>query len=327
MSGGIAGQNREYALSEVVGFVLLLGVLIAAMTLWMVYVVPVNGREAEITHMNLVKDQFTDYKISLDSLWINSPYGANYDQSGVTLSTSMDLGTGGGDTQASGLFMPLMNPIPSSATLAVNDNGDRMTISSLGPNDLGIVQSSTYPMSALEYQSQNNYWLQQKYYYQSGGVFLSQVNGSTCRVSPPISFKMNGDGITNSVTITPIALYGTGNMGGSGPVRVDTTILNVPPPTIATKYWVNTSVSVANYTTAMMWLDMFNNTRRSGQILNSNYYWFGNSSPSAIPGVAYMNITGYAGSSKNDMTTPDVYLKIQPVNYTVTINNIVSNLN
>jgi hypothetical protein len=326
MIDGTAGRNREYALSEVVGFVLLLGVIVAAMTIWMLYIVPVNGREAEITHMNLVKDQFTEYKISLDSLWINSPYGAGYDQSGVTLSTSIDLGTGGGDTQASGLFLPMMNPIASSATLSVNDNGDRMIITSLGPADNGVCQTYTYVMSDLEYQSQNNYWIQQKYYYQSGGVFLSQLNGSTCRVLPSITFKSNS--ATHSVVITPITLNGYGSMGGNGPVRVDTKLKTLQPLNQNITYWVNTSVTVANYTAAQMWLDMFNNTRKMGGI--SDCYQFGISSPTTIPGIAYMRITGPAVSgscSYDDTTAQDTNLKIQPVQYDVYLNSIISNLN
>ncbi len=84
-------HREERALSEVIGFVLLLGLIVAAFSLWMLFVVPVNGREEEITQMNNVKDRFTDYKISLDSLWTNN-------QSGVTLSTSFNIGTGGGST-------------------------------------------------------------------------------------------------------------------------------------------------------------------------------------------------------------------------------------
>ena len=319
MRNGTAGQDEEYALSEVIGFILLLGVFVAAMSLWMIYIVPVNGREAEISHMNEVKDQFTSYKISLDPLWINSPYRADCNNNpspdcgprGVTLSTSMDLGTGGGDTQVSGLFLPMMNPIASSATLSVRD-GDYMTITTdAGPK--------TYNMSALEYQSQNNYWIQQKYYYQCGGVFLSQQNGITYRISPPISFKWN----PYSVIITPINLISTtGSMGGNGPVRVDTTIMNIQPPDTGNRSWVNVSVNVADYQTAMMWLGMFNNFRKSGGIPNStSYFTSGNSSPTAPLGVAFINITSYP------LSPPSVNLIVRPVNYTVTINNIVSNLN
>jgi hypothetical protein len=313
MSGGTAGRHREYALSEVIGFILILGIIVAAFALWMIYIVPVNGREAEITQMNTVKDRFTDYKISLDSLWVNS-------QDGVTLSTSMNLGSGGGNTEASGLFLPMMNPIASSATLSVQDTGDVMTITSNDPAN-GFT-TNTYKMTQLQYQSANYYWLQQTYYYQDGGVFLSQFNGSVCRVSPPVSFVNNSDQ-TYTVAITPITLNGVGSIGGNGPVRVDTRLKNLQSPLQNKTYWVNTSVRVANYTAAQVWLDMFNSSRRTGGILDSRYYSFGNSSPSAIPGIAFMNITG----TYNDLVNPDVTLLIQPAQYDVTLNSIVSNLN
>jgi hypothetical protein len=309
-------RNREYALSEVIGFILLLGIIVAAFALWMVYVVPVNGRVAEINQMNTVKDQFTNYKISLDSLWVNSPYGASWNQDGVTLSTSFDLGTGGGDTQAGGLFLPMMNPIASSATLSLLNTSDYMTITYSGP--LGT-NTSTYPMTILQYQSQNNYWLQQTYYYEDGGVFLTQLNGSVCRVAPPISFA---NGTSNDlVTITPITLNGVGSMGGNGPVRVDTRLMTLQAPITGTEYWVNTSVFVSNYTAAQMWLGVFNTSRSNGGILNPLYYNVSISSPTTIPGFASMNITGPY------QATPDVILTIQPVQYDVTLNSIVSNLN
>jgi hypothetical protein len=316
MRAGTAGRKKEYALSEVVGFVLLLGVLVAAMALWMMYIVPIDGRESEISQMNNVKDRFTDYKISLDSLWINSPSGASWTQSGVTLSTSMNLGSNGGNTQASGMFLPMLKPITSSATLAVKDTGDTMTVSSNGP---GGAFSTTYNMTILEYQSQNNYWIQQTYYYQDGGVFLYQENGSTCRISPPISFVNNSD-MSNSVTLVPIRLNGLGSMGGTGPVRIDTRMKSLPQGIQIQNAWVNTSVNVANYTAAKVWLEVFNASRRSGGISNLNEYSFGISDLNARPGTAFMNITGYS----NDNTKVDVLLKLQPVEYDITLNSIVS---
>jgi hypothetical protein len=316
--------RREYALSEVIGFILLLGLIVTAFALWMLYVVPVTGRVAEITQMDTVKDRFTDYKISLDSLWINAPYWASLNQNGVnpgiTLSTSINLGTGGSYTQASGIFLPMMNPIGSAATLSLPSTTDSLTITSNGPS--GATPPYTYSMTTLQYQSQNNYWIQQTYYYQDGGVFLTQLNGSVCRVLPPISFVNNSD-LTYSVTITPITLNGVGSMGGNGPVRVDTRLKTLSPPVSGKVYWANTSVSVANYTAAQMWLGVFNTTRENGQILDSRYYNFGISSPAAIPGVAFMNITG----PNSGLNNPDVNLLIQPVQYDVFLNSIVSNIN
>ena len=75
----------------------------------------------EISHMDYVGDWFLDYKIAVDSLWIN-------DETGVTDSTSLTLGSKGGNTQTSGLFLPMMQPIGSSGSLAINNTLDTITV-------------------------------------------------------------------------------------------------------------------------------------------------------------------------------------------------------
>ncbi|MDO9550554.1 MAG: hypothetical protein Q7J03_06220 [Methanoregula sp.] len=319
-------KDNELALSEVIGFIMLLGVLVTAMAIWMMYVVPVTGREDEITQMNVVRDRFTDYKISLDSLWINSPSGAAWSQSGVTLSTSFNLGTGGGNTEASGLFLPMLKPIASSATLSVKNNGDTMNISSLGgPTNMNVNNS----MGILEYQSQNYYWLQQRYYYQTGGVFLAQDYGSTTRVSPPISIVNSSKGtasmnaFTGTVVIAPITLDGGASIGGNGPVRVDSRLKTLSPQLgPEKKYWVNISVKVQDYTTAQMWNATFNDAVSNGGITNKSWYKSGTSSAGVTPATAYMRVIG----PYNDETNPDVWLTIHPAEYAVTFNNIASGL-
>lgn len=310
----MAGRNREAGLSEVIGFVLLLGLVVAALSLWTVYVVPANGREAEITQMNAVKDRFTDYKISLDSLWANN-------QSGVTLSTSFNLGTGGGNTQAGGLFIPLINPVASSATLTVKDTGDYLTINSSSAPAPTVVN-----MSTLEYQAMNNYWIQQRYYYQTGGVFLSQENSSICRVSPSFSIAKANNGTVDvaSVNLVPIRLLGGSMIGGKGPVRVDT-MMRTPArtATLQANTWVNVSVDVVDKPTALMWMGVLNETRIRGNITDSSWYTFNVAEDSVTKrGKAFMLINGpYTSPADND-----VYLTLQTVDYVVTLNNIASGI-
>jgi hypothetical protein len=308
-------NNDEVALSEVIGFILLLGLVVAAFSLWMLFVVPVNGREDEISQMNDVKDRFTDYKISLDSLWANN-------QSGVTLSTSFNLGTGGGSTQAGGLFLPLLNPIASSAVISVKDLGDVMTINSSSSGNY------TVNMSILEYQSQNNYWIQQRYYYQSGGVFLSQENGSTCRVSPSFSFNKanNGTADVASVNLVPIQVLGGSSIGGNGPVRVDSWI-RTPDKTVTLQRndWVKVSVDVRDKATADMWMGLFNDTRLRGGIKDSDTAWY-TPSVSQVPATGRWTATLLINGPISSPANVDVYLTLQRVDYVVTLNNVASGL-
>jgi len=106
-------RTGENGLSEVVGFVLILGVLVLVFSLYLTYGIPAQGRENEILHMNDVKDQFVAYKLSMDSLFTNNKVG-------TTLGNSFSLGTSGGYTQGMMSFIPIMSPVSSGGVIAIN---------------------------------------------------------------------------------------------------------------------------------------------------------------------------------------------------------------
>ncbi len=307
-------HDNERALSEVIGFILLLGVLVTAMALWMMYVIPVTGREDEIDQMSAVKDRFTDYKISLDSLWVNN-------QSQVMLSTSFNLGTGGGNTEAGGLFLPLLNPIASSAVLSVKDTGDRMTINTSHSGNYTII------LSMLEYQSNNNYWIQQQYYYQTGGVFLSQDNGATNRIAPSFTvtqMKNQSDINVASVNLVPISLIGSNtSIGGNGPVRVDTWMRTTNRTvSFQENNWMNVSVNVADQPTARMWATLFNETLVRGGMKDKPSWYNVNTQQVGSRWVSRISIFGPYG----DVSNKDVFVTLPRVEYVVTLNSVASGI-
>lgn len=114
-------RSREDALSEVIGFILILALIAALASLYLTYVVPAQGREGEIKHMAGVNDQFLGYKTAVDSLWIN-------DQTNVPISRTFTLGTLTGTTQGS-FVIPIFQPYPSSGSMVVNGRGETITIS------------------------------------------------------------------------------------------------------------------------------------------------------------------------------------------------------
>ena len=250
--------QRDDGLSEVVGFVLILGVIVVALSLYQVYGVPAAGREAEIQHMNAVKDRFVDYKISLDSLWINS-VNTTRSAEGVTLSTSFDLGTMGGSTQGGGILFPVFSPVPSGGTVAVNNYQDNLTILR---NDTVVV--GPYPMGEVAYQSSNNYWIQQRYIYQMGGLFLKQDSGTTARLSPPISVYVVNTSSAGSleyrlkVEIAAIQILGGQEIGGQGAARVDTRLREgVTRYTFAAGENITVTVDAHDEPTAKAWQQVF----------------------------------------------------------------------
>jgi hypothetical protein len=252
----------ERALSEVVGFVMILGVIVVGLSIYQVYVVPAEGREDEIVHMDVINARFTDYKISLDSLWLNN-------WTGSTLSTSFDLGTGGGNTLNPGWSLNLFSPIYSTGKVQVGQRDEMISIDSNGP---GGSYSANFTMGELEYLSGNNYWIQQSYRYQMGGVFLTQENenGSTIRILPSFSvynISRSGGSTTAKVKLTLIQIQGDQVITGGGPVRVDTRLREGIERRAYTKqYNVTITVNASDELTARTWERVFYQTAMNGNI-------------------------------------------------------------
>lgn len=130
--------HRERALSELIGFILLLALLILVSSLYLTYVVPAHGREGEIAHMDYIKGQFLDYKISTDALWINREYN-------VPIAQAITLGTQGVKTAGMFAGFQLFTPVFSSGELSVNnsDATDTLTISVANPLWTQVVQGTS----------------------------------------------------------------------------------------------------------------------------------------------------------------------------------------
>ncbi|WP_067052563.1 DUF7289 family protein [Methanofollis ethanolicus] len=288
----------EDALSEVVGFVLLLGVLVLALSVYLLYAVPAEGRENEITHMNMVKDRFTDYKIALDSLWVN-------EKSGVLLSTAFDLGTGAAATEGGGFALPILSPVGSGGSVAVKGDGAALTITA-GEKE------ATIPLGSLTYTSSNNYWVDQTWTYQMGAVFLSQEGGTTVRVGPSIAVARARENIT--LTITPISLNGSAKIGGSGPARIETRMRGSDPSSLDGTYdRVDLVVMTKDMETAWAWERAFKEVQQRARAEGVDPL-------QCLPGLSEDGATLMIQPQEGKK----VILKLYPANYTVTIHNAAS---
>ena len=446
------GQHGDDGLSEVIGFIIIFGIIVVLFSNYMLYGIPAQGRDSEIAHMNEVKDQFVDYKVGLDSLFNNNKVG-------TTLSNSFTLGTGGSYSTGANSIIPMISPIKSSGTIAINQRSpEYLTIASqsiitsatgnavsqlsslsqpmnytpshiyvdisinslsnvaagnsfgttvagtnwvatmnitptnvtytkwtsyvisrtacsenyansvfitsegtcLVPLDgtryagISLLQLSvsknnvyttknypvydnvtagttytidlmdsayglnafiqlpdtirlvtdkpqpgsisatgnvtysysattatvpynvTFPLGALEYRAQNNYWISQDYYYQLGGIFVTQYDGnSTYRLPPEITFSKNAT--TNIVTVNINALLidqsSSGIVGGNSPVQVKTTLnSNAALPYVAgtanTK-WIRIGINTTDSQALAMWKNYFNYTAMAAGIPNT----------------------------------------------------------
>lgn len=290
---------RDDALSEVVGFVLLLALIVVALSLYQVYGVPAAGRENEIAHMNQVKDRFVDYKIALDSLWVN-------EKNGVLLSTAFDLGTGAGATGGGAFTIPIFTPVGSGGTVSVKEGGANLTIEPAGKPPV------TIPLGSLSYRSSNNYWVDQTWTYQGGAIFLSQNEGTTVRVGPSIAVYTTTTGNT-TLTIAPISLENSGMTSGSGPVRVETRMRWSEPSSLDGAYEQIVLTVEGDTMTAGAWKRAFDEVRVRAIAEGVD--------PSRLS-------TGLSGNTTTLTIHPEtdkkVLLTVHPASYTVTIYNAAS---
>jgi hypothetical protein len=321
--------SDDVAISEVIGFVLLLALIVAALSLYTVYLVPINGREDEIAQMTYVEEQFTDYKLMLDAHWTSRLINTNGPSPAVNVnpvlsSTTMRLGNGG-NSQQGGLSFPLFKPVPSSATLSIKTTGDTFDIdSSSYQGSLGDKGEFPLKISALEYRSSNYYWIQQQYSYQLGGVFLSQDNGMINRISPLIS-------ITNSsnnrivVNVVPVQIFGNGSYSSNNLVRVDTRQRVLPDYNISSSLyrnnqWVNLSITTADNATAVMWLNLFNNMAMREQLAPSAYKTGSSVWSPGSKSTVFMYIDG----SNPNPNSKNVSLYVQRAEFDVLFNTVAS---
>jgi hypothetical protein len=477
-------RTSETGLSEVIGFVLILGVLVLVFSLYLTYGIPAQGRENEILHMNDVKDEFVTYKVGMDSLFNNNKVG-------TTLSNSFTLGTGGGYTQGMMGFMPVMSPVSSAGTLAINPVGpnQRITnnetleltsqslifnttnnsatdlpaqvnftpshvyinISGIQPVDLGpsgtfsakvsgkdwiayinltprvtyyqnyslisggggyslslqdkynydrsdiaitvkkgtvttiqdftvyrnVSSSIVYPidlmdetyglnslikpqdfvtlvqeknlnnvlangnitysftemnpytitpisLGSVEYQSQNNYWIRQNYYYQMGGVFLQQVDGNTTYKLPPeITFAYDPANPKillvniNALSVDPNLLSNHGIVGGNSQIQVKTTLTNITNlpfvPGTANSKQVTIRINTTDNKARTMWKNYFDYTAKVAGIPPSDY------DANILGTTGYITLYGYDHSSTGDY---DINVIASNATYMTTVHGV-----
>jgi hypothetical protein len=110
----MSGRVTDDGLSEVIGFILIIAIIVILGSLYMTYVVPSQGRDAEIQHMQNVEKFFTDFKMNIDALWYNNQIGVSFNQ-------ILYLGTGGQTSAGAFSIFPIMQPVSSSGRVSISE--------------------------------------------------------------------------------------------------------------------------------------------------------------------------------------------------------------
>jgi len=152
------------------------------------------------------------------------------------------------------------------------------------------VSSTTLPLGSIEYRSNNIYYTPQTYYYQLGGVFLEQDDGSTMEIPPSISLSMVNT--SPVVRIGKILLQGSvadADVSGSGPITITsavTDIKNTPLPAGNNTRWINLTIQASTANASAMWLRTLRDIADRGGLPVTSY------TNGSTGNIAFINITG-----------------------------------
>jgi hypothetical protein len=212
---------------------------------------------------------------------------------------------------------------PANITFSKYDPSTQLTTAIVTAQYAYQAQSNyTYsvPLGSLAYSTNNNYWIPQTYYYQMGGVFLSQTDGITYKLPPDITFANNGNG---NITVNIIALAydpaDSGIISGSSPAQISTSLKpdagTLPYAPISLNTW-NASINITtpDPNAAIMWAAYLNAAANQTGGIPTTYYTTGNTTT----GSSYIYLKG--GTDGN----PHITLTGKTANLSVSVQSVGS---
>jgi hypothetical protein len=171
-------KNTDIAVVGVVTAVLLIGLIVAVVSLVQTIYIPKMMEQREAEHMDKVAEQFTYLTSVVD--------GQAADQSkNMPVATSITLGS---------KELPYMLSIKAFGTLQILDNARHINIT------LANGTIKTFPVGVISYSSINGYFLDQTYTYEAGAMIVSQTEGNLMMVRP--SFFIEYDSTQSILNIT-----------------------------------------------------------------------------------------------------------------------------
>jgi hypothetical protein len=201
--------QTESATATVIGAVLLLGIIFSVLTIICVFCIPEWKSDAEYSHMGDICDDMAEVKSKIDMMSIilasspnsSSPNSPDPSSSAPQLIVSVPFHMGGGD-------LPLIGPIKSSGSLAVNRENCKMGVVVVSSDD-----STTYSINCgtITYNSQNRYYVDQNLSYENGALILNQREQSVMTLYPSIRFSRALDNASNvinyNVSINAVRIF------------------------------------------------------------------------------------------------------------------------
>jgi len=197
-------------------------------------------KEKESEHMNVLGDQFAQLNYAISTHVLNG-------KENIPMTTTISLGS---------KEMPYLMSVRAYGKLSILQ--DDLIISINGTPNKNIT------VGTIEYSSYNNYFIDQNFIFESGGMILSQQSGNVMKIKPGFSALFLDDFLID-FTIVNISTIGNKDRSyvGFGPTSIQTEYIKSPDPSsidnvsyinITTKYpyawynFLNTTLINAGFT-------------------------------------------------------------------------------
>jgi len=193
--------RKDDAVAGIVVAIMIVGLVIAVISIIQTVYVPKWMEEKEAAHMEQVADQFAQLKFAMDSISVT--------KQNIPISTPITLGSKELGFLMSGRAFGTLAILPYECAIEIDEPG-------------GNERDFRPPI--IKYSSENCYFLDQSYIYEAGAVILSQSQGYVMSADPPFSIqKYDNPNLNVSLHIIDIDyIEGKTSVGGYGtyPVRV-----------------------------------------------------------------------------------------------------------
>jgi len=238
--------KNDSAVVGIITAILIVGLFVTIFATVQTVYVPQWMEENESTHLQEVKNQFMQLKFALDLQVYNLK------RNEMKLTTPITLGSE---------EVPYFLSEKSYGEIKIDANTFQIEVTS---ND-SIVEES---LNTLYYQSQNSYYTDQRFTYETGGVILSQSEGSLLVSSPFLLLSESNETFSFNWTMVNIT-----SIGGKRSAHGSSTC------SILTQYTNNSETAILNASTIqintaypLVWKRYLNNSlTESGLTYNTNY--------------------------------------------------------
>ena len=195
-------KNSNNAVVGIVAAFLIVGLIVAVISVIQTQYVPKWMEEREADHMNELADQFAQLKYAID-------IHALSEEENTPISTTITLGS---------KEMPYLMSVRAHGNIEILQNDCDITIQNETNNYI-------FEPGTIKYSSFNSYYINQDYIYECGALVLNQASGNTTFIKPSFSVGYRTlDNYTIYFKLVNISSIGNKvrSVHGSGPAPIQT---------------------------------------------------------------------------------------------------------